>query len=797
MEAATDMERQEVGETKQLRLAVVCYGGVSLAIYMHGQTKEINRLVKASALLDEGGDTGAGTGSERVYAKLLEEMAAKDPDRARTRVVVDTVAGTSAGGINGVYLAKAVAHNRSQDELRNLWIEKGDIGLLMRGPEFLSWKLRLPGRLLRIRKQTALRGDAMSEWLYEALDAMDKQARTPDEPETLMPPRHLLQLFVTMTDFYGYNREIVLMDPEPDGESRTVPISDWRHRHVLEFRHGPGRDDFASTDNAALAFSARATSCFPGAFPPVSFDAFEGYLRKWDVRFPKEFDAKYFRLYGLSEAVPRNAFFVDGGILDNRPFGHAIAAIRVKAADVEVDRRLLYLEPDPGAPGRPPKRPEPSPFSTVFGAISGIPRREPLLEDLLTVATFNDRVARVRDIIEVSFDKIAERVPTVIGQRLDELPADPGPELLGEWSAKVHEAAAQDAGLGYATYIRLKIGAVVDRYARAVCAASNFPEDSNQAFFVRTVMRSWAENGNLLEKATPPTPQQIDFLSDFDLEYGRRRIEFVIAGLNWFYRDRAQGKEGYPERADLDALKRRLYESVDTLRRLVAAIRDDEQLSGAVRACLAQKPIADFVDENGFAPGVYAARHAGELNRIQDDLRTYLKTNLRSFTVDLYRDLERLTHGWHPKRRADLLVRYLGFPFWDVLLYPIKALAEVGERDHLDVVRMSPRDSTLLGRQGEAKLKGIGRHHFGAFFERAGRENDYLWGRLDGAERLIGLLVGRDDPGFRAWCVQAFEAILDEEAEATPPLPAPLLEDLRGLVAKAGAAPAARSVTPP
>jgi patatin-related protein len=782
------MATAEVGETRELRLAVVCYGGVSLAIYMHGQTKEINRLVKASALLEAGARADSGTGSERVYGELLEEMAAKDPDRARTRVVVDTVAGTSAGGINGVYLAKAVAHNRSQDELRNLWLEKGDIGLLMRGPRFLPWKLRVPGRLLRIRKQTALRGDAMSEWLYEALEAMDKQERAPGEPSTLLPPRHLLQLFVTMTDFYGYNREVVLMDPDSDGDSRMVPISDWRHRHVLEFRHGPGRDDFASTDNAALAFSARATSCFPGAFPPVSFDVFEGYLRKWNVRFPEEFDAKYFRLYGLSEAVPRRAFFVDGGVLDNRPFGHAIAAIRAKPADVEVDRRLLYLEPDPGSPGRPPERPEPSPFSTVFGAVSGIPRKEPLLEDLLVVATFNERVARVRDIIEVSFEKIAERVPTVIGQRLEELPDDPGAELLGEWSRKVHEAAAQDAGFGYATYIRLNIASVVDRYARAVCAASNFPEDSNQAFFVRTVMRTWAEHGELFEKATPPTQQQIGFLRDFDLEYGCRRIEFVIAGLNWFYRDRAQGKEGYPERAELDALKRRLYEAVDTLRGLVAAIRDDEKLAAAVGTCFAQQPIADFVAREGFAPAVYAARHEAQLNRIQDDLRTYLKSNLRDFTPDLYRELDALTKGWHPKRRADLLVRYLGFPFWDVLLFPIRALAEVGERDHLQVVRMSPRDSTLLGREGEAKLMGTGRHHFGAFFERAGRENDYLWGRLDGAERLIGLLIGREDPGFRTWCTRAFEAILDEEARATPPLPAPLVEDLRDRVAQVGAA---------
>ena len=36
-------------EEKELRLALVCYGGASLAIYMHGITKEILKLLRASA----------------------------------------------------------------------------------------------------------------------------------------------------------------------------------------------------------------------------------------------------------------------------------------------------------------------------------------------------------------------------------------------------------------------------------------------------------------------------------------------------------------------------------------------------------------------------------------------------------------------------------------------------------------------------------------------------------------------------------------------------------------------------
>ena len=33
---------------KELRIALVCYGGISLAVYMHGVTKELWHAVRAS-----------------------------------------------------------------------------------------------------------------------------------------------------------------------------------------------------------------------------------------------------------------------------------------------------------------------------------------------------------------------------------------------------------------------------------------------------------------------------------------------------------------------------------------------------------------------------------------------------------------------------------------------------------------------------------------------------------------------------------------------------------------------------
>ena len=80
----------------------------------------------------------------------------------------------------------------------------------------------------------------------------------------------------------------------------------------------------------------------------------------------------------------------------------------------------------------------------------------------------------------------------------------------------------------------------------------------------------------------------------------------------------------------------------------------------------------------------------------------------------------------------------------------------------------------------EPKLSGVKKFHFGAFFDPAGRERDYLWGRLDGAARLIELLLGKDatDAERTEWCREAFAAIAQEEQEHLPKAAA-LLDDVR------------------
>jgi patatin-related protein len=751
------------GSTKELRLAIVCYGGSSLAVYMHGVTKELHRLVKGSVLLESGAGEGA-TPSERVYGRLLEELAERNREHLRTRVVVDVVAGTSAGGINGVCLAKALAHNLSQDDFRDLWFERGNIDGLLAAPRWL------PGRALKAAWAVArgvnhalLRGDLMARWIYDAFHRMDEKGATPASIPSLLPDRHKLELFVTVTDFYGYGRQVPYADPNP--------IHDTRHRHILAFRFGGDdrRDDFDHDANGALTFAARTTSSIPGVFPAVSFEALKGWLgEERPVDFGR-LEQRFFRLYELARFKPASTWFVDGGVLDNKPFGPAIDAIRERPADVQVDRRLLYLEPDPGVGLSPSKRGKPSTLAAALGGLTGLPRAEPILDDLVQIGALNERVRRIRDIVETSWDTVEKRVREIVGP-LPEIPKDPADSKLAEIRKRTEEEARRSAGFSYATYVRLKISSAVDRYATTACGVCDLPPDSTHALLARSVLRSWAEERHLFEQSMEPTAEQLDFLITFDLAHGERRLRFVIDGVNHLYRH--AGTPGYPERDQIDAAKGRLWEAVGTLRDAMAGTDFDETISGHFDTCFAVNAMREFMEHTGFDSKAYVHEHREQLDGLEVALRGYLKQRMAGFTGDLYIGLLELTDGWSNDRRWDLLVRYLGFPFWDVLLYPVQSLSDVGERDQVEVVRLSPRDTHRIPVQGDPKHKklvGAQKGHFGAFLSRPGREQDYLWGRLDGAERFIGiLLAGADQTDAERWCKEAFRAILEEDEQALP-----------------------------
>jgi patatin-related protein len=795
----------------ELRLALVCYGGVSLAIYMHGITKEVQKLVVASVAFerDDVNNPFDRVDSSRGYWDLLKNIRAGEAGdvgrrEVTLRVVVDIISGTSAGGINGICLAKVLAGNHSQDALRDLWLGRGDIKQLLRGSRRLPislraiWLLRNPFKL-----EPPLRGDEMCEWLYEAFDTMAKTTALRGVG-SLVPPDHEVELFVPITDFHGYMRDIPLYDPRV--------VRDRTHRHVMKFRHAePGGGTFEPGFHDILAFTARATSSFPGAFPPISFDDYE---RASNGRANLEqFKRAFFPLYTMAGISPRETQFIDGGVLDNFPFGSAIDAIGSKRAATEVDRRLMYIEPDPDEPdpnedttgtagGEPPGL-----WRTVFAGYAAIPRREPILDDLLRLVRRNEDVLRIRDVIEANFDSVSYGVTAILEGELGPLPDSPAPEGLVSMRQSVEDRALADAGFGRGTYLRLRVRSAVEGLAFAVAKALWFPPDSNECRFVTAVLRRWAAADGLFDQRPDAAREQAqrDFLARLDIAYHERRVRFLIAAMNWWYRDLGDIP---PLRERLDDAKERLYERVASLRAINATLADDATLVDTVRDVFSSEEMSSARADDDAALDEFLARHRPALDTVRQQAASIVPGALLRIEEQLHEDvLEIMGKFAEEAVRGALLTRYLGFPFWDILVYPLQDTSGVDERDHVEVYRMSPRDVRLLvptdkkkhKKWKKEKLKGMTLGHFGAFFDRPGRERDYLWGRLDAAERLVKLLLDArpepltiaaplgsegtavGPPGLAGQCKPVFEAVLADEEKCLPEA-GDLIEKLREIL---------------
>jgi hypothetical protein len=110
---------------------------------------------------------------------------------------------------------------------------------------------------------------------------------------------------------------------------------------------------------------------------------------------------------------------------------------------------------------------------------------------------------------------------------------------------------------------------------------------------------------------------------------------------------------------------------------------------------------------------------------------------------------------------------------------------DLGEFDEIRVDRISPADARTLARiEDSPPLRGTAFMHFGAFFSRAFRENDYLLGRLQAIDRIIDIvcdsagaeaLADVDVPSLKR---RAFEIVLRAE-EAHLTAVRPLLDRLR------------------
>jgi len=744
---------------KELRLALVCYGGASLAVYMNGISNEILKLVRASRAYhsivdredrhsatyrDAVDDDYYASDSEDLYFELLKVIGHK----LDLRVVVDIVSGTSAGGINGIFLARALAHDLSFDPLRSMWLELGDIERLMDDttlagsvskvfmyPLFWATHRRVLGKLqtdedskrklsrfIRSRWfEPPFSGKTMLTWMVDACDAMGK---SDDGNKSLMPPGHRLDLFVSVTNYHGRTRRLKLHDP--------AEIFEREHRLTLDFRYlrpaGQNPDsDFEDSHVPGLGFAARATSSFPGAFPPVQIADLETLLsergQQWETR--EEFVDRNFRHFSESEAALDKVSFIDGGVTNNKPFENAIDAIQERPAHREVDRRVIYVDPLPdrafGPVDQAIEEARPGFFKTILGALTTIPRNEPIYDDLRTVEDHNMRAKRL-DLIVNSIDG---EVNAVIDKMLPlRRKKKVNPEQVEGARSTSDKSARKQAGYAYASYRQARTIRLLERLGKltAKLVLTDRKDDYTIAF---EYLSDWANDTNIIAGCEFGADKECAdrhaaFLSNFDVDYRIRRLRFVIKRLNQLSDD--DTFEDYPS---LHLVKRQIYEILE-----------------AYKARWKRQYFEDFWQIDTLS----ASGLPTILDKIADQM-SLTEIDLKADTLisELVTSSDDLT------LKRTLFRAYVGFDFYDVLTLTSMGANDLYEMDEIRIDRISPLDCLDVKAQRsqrpspkeipETPLLGTELGNFGAFFSKRARENDYIWGRIHGAHRLIDFVL--------------------------------------------------------
>jgi patatin-related protein len=863
---------------REVRFAVVMYGGVSLAIYINGVAQELLNMVRATATLPEGEKL---SGSELVYQRIARHVDRlnglddpNNPDIIHTRFIVDVISGTSAGGINGVFLAKALARNQKMDGLKKLWLQEGDLGKLLNDPRSMR-DLRSTGIKRQSPPQSLLNSRRMYRKLLEALAEMGKKGETSD-PSPLVGE---LDLFVTTTDIEGVPLPISLADDV---------VYERRYKNVFHFRYAPdprsipervedlGRDDFKKDNDPFLAFAARCTSSFPFAFEAMQLADIEDildYYERYADNDPKEapewdhFFKDYLRLglYDIDKKARhekttglsgdgttnpqkadnalarlrerfRTRSFGDGGYLDNKPFSHATSMLMRRHSVAMVARKLIYVEPTPDHPELAPSRPPPRPdfAENVRAAAMDLPRQETIREDLERVFERNGVLERI--------GTFAKNVDEDLALVSPPKPMDPTAFRTADLKDMMSIYK-----VSYGAYHRLKVQEITKLLTDLIASALGHDPTSNAASAIGELVRQWRRRNYGELKANQRPKTENEFLVEFDIRYCLRRLFFLnrrtsqlaqlekpgllaisAEGLLHAWLDQLEASLQARSRGDVTSAPIDVdFDKVQNLRKWVkpppeagAARNPDDkpppdwvhafctELNRIKKVVLAPALIKARLTEESFlhpksaaAQGLRAETHKlnlpweemvpllSENEKVKHDkinvlfeqrgaafesvaavLRNTLSDRaFAKFKIAQPGDIDPTDGAVAARLCLDHYDR--NFVLYDLVTFPVQYGTGAGEANVVDVYRVSPEDAAALmeerpGASGATKLAGRALMSFGAFLDEPWRRNDMLWGRLDGAERLVSILTDKVDDAIREQLIrEAHLGIINQEIQ--------------------------------
>jgi len=692
-------------DVQDIRLAVVMNGGVSLAVWISGVTLELHRLATAQY------------GTSRAYLPLLEMLRAK--------AGVDVVAGTSAGGINGAFLALGLARRTGIEAMRDLWRDQAAIGRLLRDP-------------LEKHPPSVLKGD--SYFLPQVRQALRNIAEEGVAAVDADQGPTSVELILTGTLWRGrktsFSDDMGVRITELDRDARFR--FGWRADGSTD---GTVRDLNAESAVDELAAAARCTSSFPAAFEPhwvqVSSDH-SGGERSWQSQ-------------AGAVNFPDSQYVIDGGLLLNKPVRPALEAVYRQPAQLQVRRVLAYVVPDPGE--QPPQEqsaalpdpegvtsppPGPNAPEVLLGVLTRLRATDSVSRELEEIRRRNAAAhirRRARDRFATALVQDAGSLAAAAWPAYIEVRIDNAARTIGQLLAVGQRS--EGAGRWSETDLLAQIRSLLGKFQQGA-VGSFIPQPGPEEAVERTgAAWDWGQSTvlrlrdmavDVLKRAVWLAPMNSSRRAD--IVAARARVSDVFRDVqadgrsleDYWATASARLADPIPARAT-DALGRASNTSALRAWLRTALTAWDEQPGGVAerrsrqhcQAAALARHLADCADslaeivENGNSGLDPDGSERGRLQALYECLLA--------------------PHSGKPAAPEIVLRRMLRL---EVVQLAFSGAAPDVEQE-VELIQFSARKPALI--------TGKQLHHFGAFWRSSWRVNDWIHGRLDGAAHIVRMLL--------------------------------------------------------
>ncbi len=483
-----------------------------------------------------------------------------------------------------------------------------------------------------------------------------------------------------------------------EGEQRGF-VDEWGHELVAREHRTPVKfrvkQDF--DDAEALARAARASASFPGAFEP------------------EEIVGGAATLAGFSDGRPRWA--IDGGLLENAPIRQAIDLIPLRPASGKVKRYLCYVNAAPPSRKPPGFDKEGPTLREVLGHVVNLPRDGRFIDQLTAIEGAVRRGLAAGETQRL----LIEMEPSIL--------AATATGLLPAYQRRRSVLSLEELLAGPQEPADPQVVAeILDRLGNVRLQLPWIPSGPR----VEVALEHW-------EWGVRPA-QRVLFL---ELDLLRERLTDASS---------EQAMKIFAARSSVDAAialleqRSRLFTNSDAVARATAEIAERDDTRHHINALRELVAASNEIVVDQLRVGTRA---------FYDALREIDPPAARDL-FDLERDAP-VPEALSDRPLEQFLSRAMQI---EVVRRSLADDKEIDAGQALHFAQLTPRaPGRLLSAEPltyagpndpEQKLTGIRLGHFAGFYRRSWRANDYLWGRLDAATRIVDLIVDSERAIFLA-----------------------------------------------